>query len=276
MNMKRFILTVSLVMATFTCAFAQSETYRNAARTLLELSSSALSPENMKKTVSGTFEATIKAMTQASAASSEIKNMMNRLNKEVFEPYFDSNEFLDDMTGIMAGVLEKEFSETEVKELVKVYSTPEAKAFTQKGSGMIGGVGNFTQDLMPAITSISQGREAPKVEKVDCPAEYRKVFMEYFNLTSASGIQQMESQLAGNTDPVSQKLLTYMKEALPEMTLKMTKDTFTIDDLKVGIKLTSHPLVQRFIKASSSLNEQAMQPLMQKLQSKIMKVLTGE
>ena len=271
--MKRFILSVALAVATITGAFAQSETYRNAARTLIEQSGSALSPENMKKTITGTLESAIKAMPQA---NSEATNMLNRLNKEVFEPYFGSNEFMDDMTGIMAGALEKEFSEAEVKDLVKVYSTPEAKAFIQKGSGVIGGMGNLAQDLMPAIASISQGGEAPKVEKVDCPAEYRKVFLEYFNLTSASGIQQMKSQLAGNTDPVSQKLLTYMKEALPEMTLKMTKDTYTIEDLKAGIKLTSHPLAQRFIKASSSLNEQAMQPLMQKMQSKIMKVLMGQ
>ena len=100
--------------------------------------------------------------------------------------------------------------------------------------------------------------------------------MEYYKLTSSAGIKEMESKLAGDNSPQAQKLVSYMKKALPEMTLKMAKDNFTTDDLKVGINLTSNPLAQRYIKASSHLSEEAMQPMMEKLAPKMSKIMMGQ
>lgn len=274
--MKRFILTVALVVATFTSAFAQSETYRNAARSLIEVSGSAMSPENMKKTITGTIEGIIKAMPQAAEASSQANKLLERINKEVFDPYFGSDDFTNDMVAMMAPTLEKEFTEAEAKELVQLYSTPEAKAFTKKGGAIMGEIGGMMQKMMPAITAISQGGEAPKVEKVECSAEYRKQFMEYYALTSAASMAKMEAKLAGNNTPQAQKLISYMKEAMPELILDMTKDNLTIDDLKVGVKVTGNPLAQRCLKACQNIDEGAMQPMMQKLSAKMSKLMMGQ
>lgn len=272
--MKRFILTVVLAVATFTCSFAQSETFRNAARSLIEGTGSSLSPENMKKAMTGTIEGTIKAMIPDAETSPEVKKLLERLNKEVFEPYFGTDEFINDIVDVISIALEKEFTEAEVKELVRIYSTPEAKAITKKSDNMMLDMGGMMQEMMPAITSIVQGGEAPQIKKVDCTDEYRKVFMEFYDLFAAASIQKLESQFAGDDSPQAQKLMGYMKEAMPELTLKMVKDTYTIEDLKFCIKLTGNPLSQRYLKISSNLDENTMQPIMEKLGAKLEKVLS--
>lgn len=272
--MKKIIFTLALIVAAMN-SFAQSNTYRDAARSLMEMSGNALSAENMKKTINGTLEAVTKSMPQMDGADTKVTELIEKLNKEVFEPYFGSDEFKNDMLDVMTPALENEFSEAEIKELVEVYSTPEAKDFIQKGGAMIGDLGGMMQDMMPAISAISMGGEAPEVEKVECSDEYRQVFTEYFNLCSSATLQNMESKLAGDGNPLNQKLLAYIKTAMPEMTLKMCKNTFTIDDMKSGIKLVSNPLAQRFIKASTNMGEQAIQPMMQKLGSKMTKIMMG-
>lgn len=273
--MKKIILTLALVVAAVNSALAQNETYRDAARSLMEISASSLSPENIKKTISGTIETAIKSMPQPDGVDSKATETLDRLNKEVFEPYFGSDDFMNDMVDIMAPALEKEFSEAEVKKLVKIYSTPEAKSLLEKGGATMTNLSGMMQEMMPAIQTISMGGEAPEVEKVECSDEYRQVFTEYYNLTSSAALQRMESQMADDGNPVTKKLLTYIKTAMPEMTLKMCKDTLTIDDLKSGIKLVGNPLAQRYIKASSEIDEVDMQPMMQKLGMKMAQILMG-
>lgn len=273
--MKKIILTLALVVAAMNSVLAQSDAYRNAARSLMEISGNALSPENMKKSINNTLESVTKSMPQIDGLDTKVTEMVEKINKEVFDPYFGSDEFKNDMLDIMTSALENEFSEAEAKELVEVYSTPEAKDFIQKGGAMIGDLGGMMQEMMPAIQTITMGGEAPEIEKVECSDEYRQVFTEYYNLTSSAALQHMESQMAGDGNPVTKKLLTYIKTAMPEMTLKMCKNTFTIDDLKSGIKLVSNPLAQRYIKASSEIGEQAMQPMMQKFGSKMTQIMMG-
>lgn len=273
--MKKIILTLALVVAAMNSVLAQSDAYRNAARSLMEISASSVSPENIKKTISGTIETAIKSMPQMDGIETKVTETLEKLNKEVFDPYFGSDDFMNDMVDVMAPALEKEFSETEVKELVKVYSTPEAKSLLEKGGATMNNLGGMMQEMMPAIQTITMGGEAPEIEKVECSDEYRQVFTEYYNLTSSAALQRMESQMADDGNPVTKKLLTYIKTAMPEMTLKMCKDTLTIDDLKSGIKLVGNPLAQRYIKASSEIDEVEMQRMMQKLGSKMTKILMG-
>lgn len=275
--MKKTILSLAMLMCMSLGTMAQSDSYKQKTRELIELGTSNFSPRSMKESIKQAFGGLLQQMAGLSGQSSDdlqqVGDMLNGMMDEVIAPYIDSDEFVTDMVDYVAPTLEDGFSEEELTELLAVYKSPKGKKFLESCKKLTENMTPMMTEVMTATMTVAMGGELPPVEKVDCPEDYRTLFNEYFKLSAGAALVALDDKLDESNEKMA-KIKTYLTESLPETTLRMCYPAFTTDDLKLGIEICSQDIVQRYIKATASMNPTEGGAIQQKIGKRVQEFMT--
>lgn len=251
--MKKLFLSLALFVAMG--ATAQTAEYGQRVRELIRMGATVTSPAQVKEMLKQSLSTVLPA--------DEVNTIFDTLLGE----YFESGEILDDIAAAYTPYLYKTFTPEAMDSILSLYRSAEGQKVLAMSARASEGAGAALQKLLPAIVQVAQGKDAPKVERTACPEAYRKAFDEYFRLTQTATMEKMEAQL--KAVPGSERLLAYMREALPEFVLATVYPALTEDDLTTAVRFFSNPLLHRYANSAASIPEADLAPFMQKIQQKM-------
>lgn len=269
--MKRIVFFVAIFFATISQILAQSISYRNSVREYVAISSSD-TKVTMQKLVKMILDSSAEEeINKNPSQKEEIQLAMTIVYNRVINTYFNSGEFYNDVAGVLTTPLSKEISEAELNEVVAMYKSEDIQQIKTKISKIAEGL-DIKQEVMQIMTTISRGGEIPKVEKVNCSKEYRKLFAEY---NDAIGAQEKFDEAMAIfkllKNPKITKMMDYMQQSVLETSLKRMHDNLTYDELQSYVRFLSNPLVKRCTKVSKGCQEQLGEVIGAKLMDKIQK-----
>ena len=239
MKTTRFIISFFLML--FALGANAQDSYREAfkAYTKVNPNLQGYSSDKMKTALQGINSFLLQDMEE-----DEANKLTNR--------YLDE-QFMDDMIDLLLPTMKENLTESDLKELTTILSTPEALSYT---SHNLEWTDAFTESMSEPILEASKAVSSGKTPApISIASNINKQYADKFTLFANGSdlMSQFKKGLEVGGGQLPEELMTWINNNLPNMMINSSYGIFTEKDLDFGISLSQMPLFKKTLNATNSL-----------------------
>lgn len=240
------LVTVALLMLISTTVMAQNS-YRETLKQYISLSELDYSEKMMP------------ALKQMNPSVFEYKEGVDF--NQLAERYINER-LVDVMTDIVSEAMIGTVSENDLRTVISLMSTPEAKTLTKHANAW---GKKFEEDIQgeaqeSMLAAMDGKTPSPVVANSNIPKDYAKKFMKYMEDTR--GTEQFESAFTQSLQmfgvEVPETFTQWVQESLPTLAMNSAYGVITADDLDCSASLFTNDSYRRVIDAAHTLTEDVM------------------
>ena len=244
--MKTTRIIISLFLMLFTLGVSAQDSYRETFKGYMKVNPNlqGFSSDKMRTALQG-----INSLLLQDMEEDEANKLTNR--------YLDE-QFMDDMIDLLLPTMKEHLTESDLKEMITILSTPEALSYT---SHNLEWTDAFTESVSEPILEASKAVSSGKTPApINIASNINKQYAEKFTLfANESDLKsQFKKGLEVGAGQLPEELTTWINNNLTNMMINSSYGIFTEKDIDFGINLFKTPLFKKTLNATNALLDDPM------------------
>ena len=190
--------------------------------------------------------------------NSQLLNGKSLENADELTERYLKEQMYDDVIDMILPVMKEHVTESELKELTSIMSTPEGISFTTNNMKWENAMESSLVEMMVKAVQTIQNGETPEPIKVasNIKKAYEKKFRSFMEATRQ--IDMFKSGLGiGSQGMLPEAVTDWIMTNVPNFMINSSYGIFSVADLDFGIKLGSNDSYQKAMKAALYMTENA-------------------
>jgi hypothetical protein len=245
--MKTARITIAFFLMLFTLGAHAQDSYREALKAYTKVN------PNLQGFTSDKMESALQAF------NSVILQDMEEDEAEKLTNRYLNEQFWDDFIDLLMPTMQEHLTETDLKELTGILSTPEALSYTTHNMEWTNALTeSLTEPLSEAFKTITAGKTPGPIKIADnIDKKYIEKFSSYAEVSDAVG--QIKKGLELGAGQLPEGLMTWLNDNIPNMLVNSGYGILTEKDLDFGINLSGIPVYKKTTEATTSILDNPME-----------------
>ena len=244
--MKTTRIIITFILMLFTLGANAQDSYRETLKAYMKVNPNlqSFTSDKMKTALQG-----INSILLSDMDEDEAGKLTNR--------YLDE-QLWEDLIELLMPSMKENLTESDLKELTTILSTPEALSYTTHNMEWTNAITeSMTEPITEASKAIAVGKTPAPIKIAD---NIDKQYVEKFTMLAKETevYNQLKKGFEMGTNQLPEELMKWMNDNMTSMMVNSSFGIFTDQDLDFGINLCKMPVYKKTINATMSLLENPM------------------